>query len=79
MKIMPGRWNKVGGQLCCFSLGDFNTDSFVNDTDIDLLREAIYTNDTRPHFDANEDSFVNNADLDYLVEVTGIRSNRHPI
>ena len=48
--------------------GDFNNDSVVNSTDIDLLCDAIDGGGDPNVYDVNGDTFVDSADVIQLVE-----------
>ena len=47
--------------------GDFNSDTLVDDQDIDLLRQAIAHLSTKTQFDVNNDTFVNSNDVTFLI------------
>lgn len=49
--------------------GDFNADLAVDDTDIDLLRQAIEQMNTDPLFDLNGDTSVDSSDVTHLIDV----------
>lgn len=48
--------------------GDFNNDSVVDVTDVDLLRIAIIVNNSDPQFDLNGDLTLDPNDFSHMIE-----------
>ena len=63
-----------GGPSSLTLLGDFNSDSVVTETDIDLLFAAVHNMGNPLDMDLTNDQLVDRADIDQLVRVI-LRTN----